>query len=139
MRSILPSLARGGRGGRTAPGKQFYDILPIQESHGTCHRSFTLTRAQTLQSLLVSVAADASFSEAVLCLRDGSRLCFCHRVGERWAKAVGPEQRENDPGLAGALLAAITMFRLNAKHLDIQFTDGSRWDEKLQSLDSTSP
>ena len=29
------------------------------------------------------------------------------------------------------LRAAITTFRLNAKHLDIRFADGSRWDEKL--------
>jgi hypothetical protein len=26
------------------------------------------------------------------------------------------------------------MFRLNAKHLDIQFEDDSRWDEALQEL-----
>ena len=65
---------------------------------------------------------------------DNSRLCFCHRVGERWAKAVGPEDREDEAGLAGELLRAITMFRLNAKHLDIQFEDGSRWDETLQEL-----
>ena len=65
---------------------------------------------------------------------DNSRLCFCHRVGERWAKAVGPEDREDEAGLAGELLSAMTMFRLNAKHLDIQFEDGSRWDEALQEF-----
>ena len=68
-------------------------------------------------------------------LQDNSRLCFCHRVGERWAKAVGPGQREDETGLAGELLSAMTMFRLNAKHLDIEFEDGSRWDETLQELD----
>jgi hypothetical protein len=87
-----------------------------------------------LRAALSSVEVDANFSEAVLHLGDGSRLCFCHRVGERWAKAVGPEQHEEMPGLAGELLAAMTMFRLNAKHLDIQFADGSRWDERLQKL-----
>ena len=66
-------------------------------------------------------------------LQDNSRLCFCHRVGERWAKAVGPGQREDETGLAGELLSAMTMFRLNAKHLDIQFEDGSRWDEALNN------
>ncbi len=29
-------------------------------------------------------------------------------------------------------MAAITIFRLNANHLDIQFEDGSRWDQKIR-------
>jgi hypothetical protein len=37
--------------------------------------------------------------------------------------------------MAAALLYTVTIFRLNAKHLDIQFVDGSRWDEALQDLD----
>jgi len=94
-----------------------------------------MTSAQTLRSALTTAAADDKFSEAVLRLRDGSQLCFCHRVGERWAKAVGPALSESESGLAGELLAAITTFRLNAKHLDIQFADGSRWDEALQNFD----
>lgn len=95
-----------------------------------------MTSAVTLQSALLAVAANESFAEAVLRLRDGSRLCFCHRVGERWAKAVGPEGREDEAGLAGSLLAAIAKFRLNAKHLDVEFADGSRWDEPLQRFDN---
>jgi hypothetical protein len=94
----------------------------------------SMTGAETLQSALLTVAANEGFAEAVLCLRDGSRLCFCHRVDERWAKAVGPEGREDEAGLAGDLLAAIAKFRLNAKHLDIEFADGSRWDEALQKF-----
>jgi hypothetical protein len=86
----------------------------------------------------LTVEANESFSEAIVRMRDGSRLCFCHRVGERWAKAVGPEQHEAESGLAEELLAAITKFRLNAKHLDIEFADGSRWDETLQKLNRTS-
>ena len=93
-----------------------------------------MIRAETLRSELLTVEVDARFTEAVLRFGDDSRLCFCHRVGERWAKAVGPDAFEEATGLAGALLAAITMFRLNAKHLDIQFDDGSRWDEALQKL-----
>lgn len=85
---------------------------------------------------LLTVEANENFSEAVLQFRDKTRLCFCHRVGERWAKAVGPGQREDEGGLAAELLAAMTSFRLNAKHLDIQFQDGSRWDEALQKLNS---
>lgn len=90
-----------------------------------------MNRAETLQAALVTVEADEQFTEAVLRFRDNTRLCFCHRVGERWAKAVGPSRREDEAGLAAELLSAITMFRLNAKHLDIQFADDSRWDEKI--------
>lgn len=90
-----------------------------------------MTRAETLREALVGVEANERFTEAVLRLRDESRLCFCHRVGERWAKAVGPDGREHEPGLAGELLSAMTMFRLNAKHLDILFDDNSRWDERI--------
>ena len=98
--------------------------------------------AELLRTSLVNIEADVRFTEAVLTLRDGSRLCFCHRVGERWAKAIGtgPQDQQDlndhgqcDDGIAGQLLAAITMFRLNAKHLDIQFQDGSRWDEPVQA------
>jgi hypothetical protein len=90
-----------------------------------------MNQAQTLRQSLDRSAVNAEFSEALLTLRDGSRLCFCHRVGERWAKAVGPQGREAEPRLAGELLAEVTRFRLNAKHLDIEFADGSRWDERL--------
>ena len=93
-----------------------------------------MTSEETLRSALTAVEADGRFTEAVLHLRDESRLCFRHRVGERWAKALGPAAREEKSGLAGELLAAITMFRLNAKHLDIEFVDGSRWDEPLQKF-----
>ena len=94
----------------------------------------SLTSAEALRSGLLIVAANEKFTEASLRFQDDSRLCFCHRVGERWAKAIGPGQRENETGLAGELLFAMTMFRLNAKHLDIQFKDGSRWDEALQNF-----
>lgn len=91
-----------------------------------------MTSQEILRTALLTVEANEQFSEAVLRFRDGSRLCFCHRVGERWAKSVGPEQCEDAADLAGELLAAMTKFRLNAKHLDIEFKDGSRWDEALQ-------
>jgi hypothetical protein len=94
----------------------------------------SMTAEDILRAQLIAVEADKNFTEAVMRFGDNSRLCFCHRVGERWAKAVGPEDREDEAGLAGELLRAITMFRLNAKHLDIQFEDGSRWDETLQDL-----
>lgn len=89
---------------------------------------------KTLRTALVSVEFNEAFTEAVLHLQDRSRLCFCHRVGERWAKAVGPQEREQEGGKAEQLLSAIRMFRLNRKHLDIQFEDDSRWDEDLHKL-----
>jgi hypothetical protein len=59
-------------------------------------------------------------------------LCFCHRVGERWAKAVGSEQTPEQGGIAEQVLAGIVMFRLNARHLDVQFADGSRWENRFR-------
>ena len=97
-----------------------------------------MTSEETLRRALLTVEADENFTEAVMCFRDDSRLCFCHRVGERWVKAVVPGQREDKTGLAGELLSAITMFRLNAKHLDIQFADDSRWDEAIQKFNRPS-
>jgi hypothetical protein len=91
-----------------------------------------MTSEQLLRHELAVIDVNEEFTEAVLQFRDDSRLCFCHRIGERWAKSVGPEQRESDAGIAAELLSAITMFRLNAKHLDIQFDDGSRWDESVR-------
>jgi hypothetical protein len=90
-----------------------------------------MTSAETLRAALVAVEANEIFTEAIMRFRDGSRLCFCHRVAERWAKAVGPSESEDQAGLAAELLSAMTMFRLNAKHLDIQFADESHWDEKI--------
>jgi hypothetical protein len=90
--------------------------------------------ADLLKSSLVSAAADEKFTQAVMQFCDGSRLMFCHRVDERWAKALAAEPQGDEAGqtgIAGQLLAAITIFRLNAKHLDIQFQDGSRWDEAV--------
>jgi hypothetical protein len=87
---------------------------------------------EKLRRSLASYEVNGAFTEAVLHLCDGSRLCFCHRVGERWAKAVGPETREAEGGLANELLAAVAMFRLNAKHLDIEFSDGSRWEKSFR-------
>jgi hypothetical protein len=94
-----------------------------------------MSSAESLRSEFLSAVANETFTEAVLSLQDGSRLCFCHRVGERWAKAVGPEGCEENGGLAGELLLEVTMFRLNSKHLDIQFADGSHWEKRLRESD----
>lgn len=98
------------------------------------YRELSMTSEEILRRDLLTVEANDNFTEAVVLFHDNSRLCFCHRVDERWAKAVGPDHREEDAGFAGELLSAMTMFRLNAKHLDILFEDDSRWDEALQDF-----
>jgi hypothetical protein len=92
-----------------------------------------MSATQELDRAFMSIDVNHDYSEAVLLLADRTRLCFCHRVGERWAKAVGPAGAEEQGGQAAAILAAIAMFRLNAKHLDISFSDGSRWEKKFRS------
>ena len=86
---------------------------------------------EVLRRALLAIDVNENHTEAVMHLKDNSRLCFCHQVGERWAKTVGPQEQERDGGQADEILSAISMFRLNRKHLDIQFKDGSRWDEAV--------
>jgi hypothetical protein len=88
--------------------------------------------AANLRAAVRSVQVNGGFTEAVVQLSDGSRLCFCHRVGERWAKAFGAPSEEHEAALAEVFLAAMAMFRLNAKHLDIEFSDGSRWEKSFR-------
>jgi hypothetical protein len=91
-----------------------------------------MSSREALTGSLQSVDANENFTQAVMLFDDRSRLCFCHTVDERWVRAIGCDEREEDAGLAGRLLSAVTTFRLNAKHLDIQFADGSRWDHPVQ-------
>jgi hypothetical protein len=85
-----------------------------------------MTNEAFLCEALVSLKVNETHTEAVLVLTDGSRLFFCHRVDERWAKADGA-------GLAGEVLSMIGLFRLNGKHLDVQFNDGSRWEARFRA------
>ena len=85
-----------------------------------------MTAQELLRESFVSLEVNGDFTEAVVLLRDGSQLCFCHRVGERWAKALG-----GVAALASRVLSLIGLFRLNAKHLDVQFQDGSGWEERF--------
>lgn len=87
-----------------------------------------MTSEEEFRRAFTSLEGKEDFTEAVLTMRDGSRLCFCHRVGERWAKATGGSEAG---GVAGLLLPLIGMFRLNGKHLDIQFQDGGRWEARF--------
>jgi hypothetical protein len=92
-----------------------------------------MTGEALLRRALVSLEADDTFSEAVLLLRDDSRLRFCHRVGERWAKAERADGSEAGGTLAAEVLATMAMFRLNARHLDVRFQDGSRWEARFRA------
>jgi hypothetical protein len=82
--------------------------------------------ADTFRAAFAALEVSESFTEAVVDLRDSSCLQFTHRVNERKVHATGG-------GAAAELLVRIARFRLNAKHLDIQFQDGSRWEALLQS------
>jgi len=86
--------------------------------------------AARFETDVASFATQPPFAEAQLSFQDGSRLFFCHRVGERWARALGRQDADLDHGSAGRWLQAMALFRLNAKHLDLQFKDGSRWERK---------
>ncbi len=91
-----------------------------------------MSAVELLRQSLSGVEANADFTEAVVSLRDGSRLCFCHRVGKRWARAVGTSGAEGEPGIAGQVLAVILRFRLNAKHLEVEFPEGERWEARFR-------
>jgi len=97
-----------------------------------------MTSEAYLRTALVSLEVNDTFSEAVLVLGDGSRLRFCHRVGERWAKAERADGSEAEGSRAAEVLAMMAMFRLNAKHLDVQFQDRSRWEAPFRGLPERS-
>jgi hypothetical protein len=64
--------------------------------------------------------ANAEFTEASLFFRDGSFLQFVHKArSERWARPSADET------LAGEVCRGLRQFRLNAKHLQLFFDDGS--------------
>ena len=84
-----------------------------------------MSSEEAFRKAFASLEVNADFSEAVLLMQDGSQLCFRHRVGERSVKATGA-------GLADQMLALIGMFRLNGRHLDVTFLDGSRWEARFR-------
>jgi hypothetical protein len=84
-----------------------------------------LTDEAFLRQSFRAVEVNDVFDEASLTFADGGKLFFRHRVGERWVKAEAAD------GLAARVLASIVQFRLNGKHLDLQFRDGSRWEARF--------
>jgi hypothetical protein len=95
-----------------------------------------VTGEDCMRDALASIQVNDDFTEATVGLRDGSRIVFRHRVGERLVTAVDAVGREDASTLAGTVLARITSFRLNGKHLDVQFDDGSRWEAGFRGADA---
>jgi hypothetical protein len=83
-----------------------------------------MTGEELLRSCFASLEVNERFTEASLIMRDNSRLCFCHQIDQRWVKAP-------QGGEAGQVLPLISRFRLNARHLEVQFQDGSRWEARF--------
>ena len=87
-----------------------------------------MTQADHLRQSFTAVQANEAFTEAVLAMRDGSQLFFCHRTDERAVRAESSDGKPGEASQAGQVVADISRFRLNRKHLDILFRDGSRWE-----------
>jgi len=63
---------------------------------------------------------NAEFNQAVLYFKDGSFLQFEHKGRDkRWARP------STDDTTAARICLALRLFRLNAKHLQLFFEDGS--------------
>ncbi len=63
---------------------------------------------------------NATFTQALLYFKDGSYLQFEHSSrSNRWARASAGET------IADRICRELTQFRLNAKHLQLFFEDGS--------------
>ena len=64
--------------------------------------------------------ANPGFTEAAVFFKDGSHLTFMHSSrSNRWARP------SSDGTTADSVCRAMTQFRLNAKHLQLFFEDGS--------------
>jgi hypothetical protein len=96
-----------------------------------------MSYADILKMNLISIETDEVYAQAVLLLRDFSRLHFCHRVGARWLRALASPT--GAAGLAAELLAQVTWFRLNAKHLEVCFADQSRWEHPFRRPGGAAP
>jgi len=87
--------------------------------------------ANLVQSEVVRYDADADFKRAALFFRDGSFIEFEHSSRDtRWARASA------DGTMADKICRSIRIFRLNAKHLQLFFEDGTNAEflkhERLQ-------
>jgi len=79
-----------------------------------------LTLADLAYHSVTDYIANAEFNEANLFFHDTSFLQFVHKArDQRWAKPSA------DDTLAGQICRGLRQFRLNAKHLQLFFDDGS--------------
>jgi len=79
-----------------------------------------VTSAEIAYAQATRYVANGAFSQAVLFFADGSYLQVEHTgIDTRWAKASA------QPSMADTICQAMRLFRLNAKHLQLYFTDGS--------------
>ncbi len=78
------------------------------------------TLAETAHAQAIRYVANAEFNQAALFFEDGSYLQFEHTSRtNRWARA------SSDRNMADTLCRSLRLFRLNAKHLQLYFEDGS--------------
>jgi hypothetical protein len=80
---------------------------------------------ELMRCSFASIEVNEDFTAAVVLLDDQSRLEFRHGVDQRTIQAAGPEDRVHK---AKQILERVKRFRLNGKHLDLEFVDGSRWE-----------
>lgn len=78
------------------------------------------TLAKTAHTQAARYVVNADFNHAVLFFEDGSYLEFEHTSRKnRWARASSHQST------ADRLCQSLRLFRLNAKHLQLYFEDGS--------------
>jgi hypothetical protein len=76
--------------------------------------------AEMARHQVTKYVVNTAFNRAVLTFADGSSLQFEHTSREnRWAKA------SVDASMADQVCKSLYQFRLNAKHLQLFFQDGS--------------
>jgi len=76
--------------------------------------------AEYARNKVTRYVVNAAFNQATLDFVDGSQLQFEHTSrSNRWARASA------DKTLADEICRSIQQFRLNAKHLQLFFDDGS--------------
>ena len=75
--------------------------------------------ATSVQAQAGKYVVNEEFSRAVLLFDDESQIVFEHTTTSRWAKA------STELGMADKFCRLLQNFRLNAKHLQLFFEDGS--------------
>lgn len=79
--------------------------------------------AEFTRNAVTRIDVNDRFNQATVCFRDGSTLRFEHSTRDnRWARASAGETT------ADRVCQALAQFRLNARHLQLFFNDGSDAD-----------